>query len=442
MKRRMIGVGSLGIAFLALLALSVLVVGCSKAEKPQKASELNLLMEDVPETHIIAKLLPEFEKATGIKVNFEIVQYGDMHSKLITQFMSDKSMYDVIEVDNYWAGEFPAAKWLYPLDEFVKRDKFDVSVYVPQMLDMVGYYPVSGANRSLYMLPMYNYTMALIYRTDLMNDGGLQKKFKAQFGVDMTVPKTLEEYTRLCIFMQNNAGVAGSAMQAGRGDPIVMEWTNYLFGLGGAYYDDNWVPRINDEKSVKAVELYRENLLKGAPKGAASYNLDDSMRMMSSGGAFSMISYNWMLAQLNDPEKSKVVGKVNIAPMPGERSLAGGWGWAIANNTPYKEDAWAFIKWAESLDVAKRRALAGGAPTRTDILQDKDVLAKFPYYALVEEILTKSQPVPEFQFSAQMVESVGRELSLIVAEGKDTKAALDQAASDLAELAKKANLTK
>ncbi len=75
-------------------------------------------------------------------------------------------------------------------------------------------------------------------------------------------------------------------------------------------------------------------------------------------------------------------------------------------------------------------------------MRDKDVLAKFPYYALVEQILTKSQPVPEFQFSAQMVESVGRELSLIVAEGKDAKTALDQAAADLAELAKKANLAK
>jgi multiple sugar transport system substrate-binding protein len=442
MKRSTKGAAVARIALLALAVLALALAGCAKGGGSKKATELNLLMEDVPETHIIAKLLPEFEKATGIKVNFEIVQYGDMHSKLITQFMSAQSKYDVIEVDNYWAGEFPAANWLCPLTDYLKKDKFDTSVYVPQMLDMVGYYPVNDPKRTLYMLPMYNYTMALIYRTDLLNDAGLQKKYKDKFNAELKVPETLEDYVRICAFMQANAKVAGSAMQAGRGDPVVMEWTNYLFGLGGEYYDAKWAPKINDERALKAVQLYRDNLIHGAPKGAASYNLDDSLRVMSSGEAFSMITYNWMLAQLESPEKSKVVGKVAIAPMPGAQSLAGGWGWGIAKNTPYKDDAWRFIKWVESFDVAKRRALDGGAPTRSDVLRDAEVLAKYPYYALVEQILTKSKPVPEFQFSAQMVESVGRELSLIMAENKDPKVALDLAASDLAELAKKAGLSK
>jgi hypothetical protein len=112
-------------------------------------------MEDVPDTQIIKNMLPEFEAKTGIKVNFEIVQYTDMHTKLITQFLAPTSTYDVIEVDNYWAGEFPAAGWLEPLDEYVKKDNFDMSVYVPAMMEMVGYY-----KDKLYMVPMYNYTMA------------------------------------------------------------------------------------------------------------------------------------------------------------------------------------------------------------------------------------------------------------------------------------------
>ena len=61
------------------------------------------------ETRIIEQLLPEFERKTGIKVQFEIVQYGDMHAKLVTQFLSPRSQYDIVQVDNYWAGEFPAA---------------------------------------------------------------------------------------------------------------------------------------------------------------------------------------------------------------------------------------------------------------------------------------------------------------------------------------------
>lgn len=52
---------------------------------------LQALMEDVPETQIIEKLLPEFEQKTGIKVVFEKVQYGAMHDKLVSQLLSPKA---------------------------------------------------------------------------------------------------------------------------------------------------------------------------------------------------------------------------------------------------------------------------------------------------------------------------------------------------------------
>jgi ABC-type glycerol-3-phosphate transport system substrate-binding protein len=305
---------------------------------------------------------------------------------------------------------------------------------------MVGYYPATGADKELFMIPMYNYTMCLIYRDDLMNDSTLKSAYQKEFNKPFEVPENLEDFVALAQFMDDNTDLYGAAMQAGRGDPIVMEWSNYLFGLGGDYYDSNWNASIDNEKALKAIELYEEMIATAAPRGVLSYNLDDALRVMSQGEAFSMITYNWMLAQLNDEDKSSVVGKVALAPMPGEKSLAGGWGWGIAHNSEHKEEAWEFIKWVESFDVAKRRALAGGAPTRSDVLLDEDVLAAYPYYKTVDEILKKSQPVPEFQFSTQMVEVVGRELSQVVAEDKDAKKAMQEAADELDKLASDAGL--
>lgn len=398
---------------------------------------LHVLMEDVPETHIIKALLPEFERKTGIKVEFEIVQYSDMHAKLVPQLMSPNCQYDLLEVDNYWAGEFSAAGWLEPLDKYVERDNFDLSVYIPSMLKMVGYY-----QGKLYMIPMYNYAMGLIYRTDLMEDPELRKKWKELYGYEMRIPTTVEEYVKLAAFMQKYAGVYGSAMQAQRGDPIVMEWSNYLFSMGGDYYDENWRARINDEKGLKATELYIEALKTAAPPGALSFNLDDAFRVMSQGKAFSMITYNWMLAQLNDPKKSKVAGKVALVPMPGGIGLNGGWGWAIPKNSQHKEEAWEFIKWVESFEIAKKRALMGGAPTRYDIFTDEDVVKKYPWYPKVMWLVMYAKPVPEFQYSTQMIEVVGRELSLAASGLKDVKKALDDAAKELNKLAKMAGLQK
>jgi len=398
---------------------------------------LKVLMEDVPETHIIKALLPEFEAKTGIKVEFEIVQYMDMHAKLVPQLMSPNCQYDLLEVDNYWAGEFPAAGWLEPLEKYVKRDNFDISVYLPSMLDMVGYY-----NGKLYMIPMYNYAMGLIYRKDVLENEELRKKYREQYGKELTVPRTLEEYVQICEFIQANTDLYGSAMQAQRGDPIVMEWSNYLFALGGDYYDEKWHPCINDEKGIKATELYIRVLKNAAPPGALSFNLDDAFRVMAQGKAFSMISYNWMVAQLEDPKKSKVAGKVALAPMPGGIGLNGGWGWAIPKNSQHKEEAWEFIKWVESPEIAKRRALMGGAPTRFDVFTDEEVVKKYPWYPKVMWLLMYAKHVPEFQYSAQMIEVVGRELSLAASGKKSIKDALDTAAKELERLSKLAGLWK
>lgn len=398
---------------------------------------LRILMEDVPETRIIEELLPDFESKTGIKVQFEIVQYSDMHAKLIPQLMSPNCQYDLLEVDNYWAGEFPAAGWLEPLDEYVKEDNFDISVYIPSMLDMVGYY-----NDKLYMIPMYNYAMGLVYRTDILTDENLKGKYKEQYGKELTIPGTVEEYVQICEFIQNNTQLYGTAMQAQRGDPIVMEWSNYLFAVGGDYYDENWHSRVNDEFGVKATELYIRALKNATSPGALAFNLDDSFRLMSQGEAFSMISYNWMVSQLNNPESSKIAGSVALAPMPGGTGLNGGWGWAIPKNSQHKEEAWEFIKWVESFVIAKTRALMGGAPTRYDVFTDEEVVKKYPWYPKVMWIILNAKPVPEFQYSSQMIEVMGRELSLAASGEKTIKESLDTAAEELDKLAILAGLQK
>ncbi|WP_119361292.1 ABC transporter substrate-binding protein, partial [Meiothermus luteus] len=274
---------------------------------------LRALMEDVPETRIIEALLPEFERATGIRVEFEKVQYSAMHDKLVAQLLAPESAYDFLEVDFLWAGEFPAAGWLEPLEPYVKASGFDLSVYYPSMLELVGYY-----RGTLYMIPMYNYAMGLIYRKDLLNRQDLRDRFRREFNRALALPKTLQEYVDLSLFMARNAGVAGAAMQGQRGDPNFMEFSNYLFAAGGDYVDKNWRVTLSSPQGERALTLYVRNIRQGAQKGALNANLDDTFRVMCQGGAFSMITYWWMLPQLDDAKQCpQVAGKVALVPVPG-----------------------------------------------------------------------------------------------------------------------------
>ena len=57
----------------------------AKAAAPYKGTELNVIFLDRPGYRAIIKLLPEFEKQTGIKVNYEIVPYENTREKEVLE---------------------------------------------------------------------------------------------------------------------------------------------------------------------------------------------------------------------------------------------------------------------------------------------------------------------------------------------------------------------
>jgi ABC-type glycerol-3-phosphate transport system substrate-binding protein len=345
-----------------------------------------------------------------------------MHDKLVTQLTGPESFYNVLEVDFLWAGEFPAAGWLADLQPFVEKSKFDLKPFIPAMLDLVGRY-----KGKLYMIPMYNYSMGIIYRTDLLKDAKL--------------PQTLGEYVDLIKAMKAKAGIAGAAMQAQRGDPNSMEFSNYLFSSGGRYLDADGKVALDSPQARTALKLYVDAVQHGAQEGALSATLDDTLRLMCDGKAFSMVTYWWMLPQVDDAQKCPAVaGKVALAVMPGGHGESGGWGWGIPKNESpaLQQAAWTFISWVQSKKVEIARALQGHAPVRSDVFENQEVLAKYPYYKTAEAVVASGEAFPVFAYSAQYEDVLGTQLSLAAAGQTDIDAAVKAAASGLDSLLKKA----
>ena len=379
------------------------------------AETLHALMEDVPETAIIEAMLPDFQKETGITVAFEKLGYPDMHDKLVAQLSGGESAYQVLEVDFLWAGEFPAAGWLEPLQPYVEKSGFDLAPFLPSMLELVGRH-----DGTLYMIPMYNYTMGLIHRTDLAP----------------VAPVTLADYVATAKRMKQT-GIAGAAMQGQRGDPNSMEFSNYLFSAGGAYLDAGGKVSLDAPATREALRLYVDAITGAAQQGALSATLDDTMRLMCDGQAFSMVTYWWMLPQLDDAKKCpKVAGKLALSVMPGGHGESGGWGWAVPKNVPAatKDAAWRFISWVQSAKISRARALQGHAPVRTDTFRDADVLKAYPFYAQAEQVVASGRPFPVFTYSAQYEDVLGTQLSLAASGETSPDAAVTAAAKGLESL--------
>ncbi|MCB1990834.1 MAG: sugar ABC transporter substrate-binding protein [Geminicoccaceae bacterium] len=393
-------------------------------------------MESVPDTRFVEELLPEFEAATGIDVELEVVNYAEMHTKLVPQLVSPTGSYDVIVVDFYWVGEFAKAGWLQPLDERIAADGFDTSVYFDSLQDLVG--QVDGEQL---MLPFYNYAMGLTYRHDLLEDPAEQAAFKEKYGIELRVPETWDEYLQQVEFFTRDTDGDGKndffgvVNQGLRPDPIAMEWSNYLFANGGRFHDESWQPMLDSPEAVKAVEDYKRNLEEFGPLGAASFGFDEAFNVAAQGKAYSYLTYNMFRTAYDDPSQSAVVDKMEIVAVP-NGGLNGAWGWAIPNSSPDPDAAWTFLKWVESPEIAKKRAMLGGSPTRKDVFADEEVLAKYPYYPALENLLATSHNFPVFTYTPQFVEVLGRELSLAVTGEKTAEEAMQTANAELEALLK------
>jgi ABC-type sugar transport system, periplasmic component len=101
----------IGRLLMALALIGLGLAGCRPAT-PAPVT-LTIIMEQVPDTDVIQKLLPEFEKQNpGIRVTIDAMPYDAMRDKILASFMAPKATYDVIIVDNPWMDEFVTRKLL------------------------------------------------------------------------------------------------------------------------------------------------------------------------------------------------------------------------------------------------------------------------------------------------------------------------------------------
>lgn len=400
-----------------------------------EGTTLNLLMEDLLETTIIEEMLPEFNELTGISVNFEKVAYPVMHEKLVPQLAAGpgSGSYDVLEVDFYWVYEFARSGWVEDLGPRIEASngQVDLARYIPALLK-IG----SEIDGKTSYLPMFPYPMGLIYRQDLLDDTAFQEAYEGQTGSKLALPDSVERYVEMAEAVSAmDTGVYGAAMQAQQVDPIVMEFCNFLYGLGGAFYNaEMTAPAINGETGVKAAELYARCVNNAAQPGAAGADLNDTMATYSQGKAFSMISYMFMLSIFNDDDESVVAGKNTMTVMPGGHGLTGMWSWAIPVSSPNPDAAWEFLKWVESPEVAMKRALAGGVPAQEAPYENQEFLDSYPWMPQAKDMIASGEGLPAVTKQAQLVEIMGRHLSEVVAGAKTPQEGMDGAAEELTEL--------
>ena len=375
----------------AAMPVAAMADWLEEAAKPLKGTEVNGIFLDRPGYRAIIKLLPEFEKKTGIKVNYEIVPYENAREKEVLNFTSRGDLTMAL-VDLVWMGEFAENGWLVPVDTLAK----DKAVTDPN-LKLDGFFPLlldafGSWGGTVYGLPFDNYSGLLFYNSCKLKEAGFDKP-PATWEEVMTVygPKLTDKSKNQYAY----------ALQSRRGETQSADsFMRFLWPFGGSLLNKEFKSNLLSKESQAGLQ-FRQDLMKYQPPGVVSFDHAESVNALAQGQVAMITEWSAFYSTLADPATSKLGDCLAVAPEPagpaGRLPALGGFSLAVAAQaTPEQQKAtWLFIQWATSEDIAKAYVEAGGVSGRMAVYNDPAIKAK---YKFVEPMVASWQAgVPEYR---------------------------------------------
>lgn len=322
-----------------------------------QAKEIRVLLANHPYGELLKSAIPEFEKATGIKVNAESLQESQLTQKLTTEFATNSSSVDVFMTRPLQEGKlFSKNGWYDTLTAY------DFSDYPKAIMGVA-----SGADGKPYLVPLVTEWQVLYYRKDLFQKAGVK------------VPTNFTELEEAAKKL-HSGDVAGFASR-GKGAAAVTQLSSYVYNFGGGYLDKG-VAVFDSPGAVDAIRYYGKLLGSYGPKGVTSMSWENIMPVFQAGKVAMWTDASVFYGQIVDPAKTQIpaenVGIANFPAGPKTNSpfIVVSWGMAIAKQSKNKDVAARFLDWATNAELAKRGMLSNITMARISAWQDKDVLAK------------------------------------------------------------------
>lgn len=368
--------------------LFVSLYGCGEPSDNVKTLRFVTWKPNQPEVWETVLKIFEAENA-GVVVKREIGPHSSTaFHDLLTQKLKNKSKdVDVFFMDVVWPPEFAAAGWAEPLDSYFTVQE--------QQAFLDGPILANKFEGEIYGVPLFIDSGVLYYRTDLL----------AKY--DIFPPETWEDLVNAATTIVEKEKEIGNELVGYSGqfkqyEGLVCDMLEVILSNGGDILDSSQKSSmLSDPKSIEPVRFVRDHIIGVvAPRGVLTYQEPESLDLFVQGKA--VFHRNWPYAWevSNDPEKSRIAGKVGITRLPhfpGGRSFStlGGWQLGISRTSTNKDTAWKFVKFITSSRVQKIFATqAGKAPTRLNLYDDPEVLAANPHFAQMRAVFQTAYPRP------------------------------------------------
>jgi multiple sugar transport system substrate-binding protein len=261
----------------------------------------------------------------------------------------------------------------------------------------------------------------------------------------MKVPTTLDELEAAAKALNgkpmSDDGQPGYGIvnRGKRGSATAM-FAGMLHAMGGTWLTPTREPAINSEEAIKAIDMWGRLLRLYGQPGAEEHDWYEVTSIYSQGRAAFYLEANVLWTVIEDPLKSKVVGKVGYALYPkGPTGLPGStvatWGLAMPKSSKNQKAAWLFMQWASNREqTLKLQKDIGILGCRESVWNDPQGRARVP--ADLADSLAQGTKIgtplwnPPVVAVAEVRDAVGAALVTSI-QGGDVRAAANRAAAEM-----------
>ncbi|GHZ56220.1 sugar ABC transporter substrate-binding protein [Vibrio cholerae] len=362
-------------------------------------------------------LLPDFEKETGIKVDYLMNNHGDHHTKLTTNLATGSGAGDVIVVDVEKIGPFVASGGLVNLSEKYGADKY-ADRFAPY-----AWTQGKGADGSVYGIPVDLGPGVMYYRTDIFKNAGID--------VSEAI-KDWDSYIKAGEKLKaKNIQLIASASDVAQ----AIIFTTVPEGEG-LYFDKEGNPVVTSARFVHAFEVAKKIRDKGLDGKILAWS-NEWYEGFRNGTFATQLSGAWLLGHLNNWIAPGTAGKWGVSHLPD--GIYGSWGGSflsIPTQSTKQDEAWKLIEYMTTRrDVQLKHfetiaAFPANVTTYDDALfeQEMPFLGGQKARLLFAEVAKNIKPVAPAK-GDHVARSIVLENALmeVLDEGKDIKTALEEA---------------
>ena len=337
--------------------------------KKFKGEKIEVLLTKSPRGDLYTKYHKEFEDLTGITLGSEAVPEQQQRQKAVIEFNSRKPSFDVIALSYHVQKRlFGKSKWM----EDVRPLVADKSATDPN-LDFADFAKsgltwATQPDGRIDSLPLNIDPWMLYYNKEL---------FDAK---NIPYPKNFAEIVDAAARINDPAKGVSGFVARGLKNANVPVWSSFLLGYGGAFIDSKGKLMTDTPEAIDAAKIYQTLLAKSGPQGVAGFNWNEAQSLFAQGKAAMWLDGIGFAAPLEDPTKSKIVGKVGYGVMPAgpkaQVSAMFGDGQGISSFSSKKGPSWLYLQWASNKkNQARLLEAAAGAPVRTSAYADAEAMA-------------------------------------------------------------------